>query len=157
MPSSSSSAVYEIRRTFRVPLAFAFRWCTDYTTHDGKLSEGGQLRRVLERTRRRVVFEDLSENPDGWFWSRYEVSLHPPDRWTATASGNYRTWELTYTLRPLAQDLTEFKLRGRRRPAGLGRKNPSQRAMKAELQEMWRNYARAMEADYRAEGRRSAR
>lgn len=142
---------YELRWTFRVPLDFAFRWCTDYTTEDGKLAGDGHERRVLHRSARKVVYEDLYDYPYGWFWSRYEVLLRPPDRWTARAEGNYRKWRLVYTLRRRGPQATELRFQGRREPVGLERKNPSQRAMAAELNELWGNYRRAMEADYRRE------
>jgi hypothetical protein len=140
--------VYQIRQTFRVPLPFAYRWCTDYTPDDGELAGDAHRRRILSRSGRRVVYETLYDYPEGWFWSRQTVTLHPPNRWTATADGNYRTWDLVYTLKPLGKELTEFTLRGVRTPVGLGKKNPSQRAMKAELHEMWRNFGKAMRADY---------
>lgn len=158
MPTShtrTQSDVYEIRAQFRVPLDYAFRWCTDYRPFDGRLSKEGNLRRILRRSRRQVIYEDLTPAPEGWVWSRQTVTLHPPDRWTATARGNYRTWELEYRLRSRPDGTTEFTMRGLRRPFLLGSKNPSQRSLRAELTRMWRNFGQAMEADYRRPRRRS--
>jgi hypothetical protein len=140
--------VYEIRQVFEVPRDFAYRWCTDYTPEDGLLARDGHRRRILSRTKRRVVYETLYDYPAGWFWSRQTVTLHPPDRWTATAHGNYRTWDLVYTVKPLDPTTTAFTLRGIRTPVGLSKKNPSQRSVKAELNAMWRNFGRAMRSDY---------
>ncbi len=145
----SNGQLYQIRKVFQVPLRFAFRWCTDYTPEDGELAGDAHQRRILSRSGRRIVYETLYDYPEGWFWSRQTVRLRPPSRWTATANGNYRTWDLIYTLKPLGKELTEFTLRGVRTPVGLGKKNPSQRAMKAELNEMWENFGNAMRADYR--------
>ena len=150
----TDSTVYQIRQTFRVPLDFAFRWCTDYSPRDGVLAGDGHKRRILSRARRRVVYETLYDYPDGWFWSRQSVSLHPPDRWTATAEGNSRHWDLIYTLRPLGPRTTEFTFRGVRTPTGVGRENPSQQEMKAELNAMWKNFGRAMERDFQRSTRR---
>ena len=155
MSGPGRGEVYEIHRSFRVPLDFAFRWCTDYTSADGRISKEGNDRQILRRGRGVVVYEDLYPSPHGWMWSRQTVRLYPPDRWTATASGNYRTWRLVYTLRPAADGSTQFTMRGLRRPTLLGLRNPSQRAMKAELQRMWSQYGRAMEADYRKLRRRT--
>jgi len=140
--------LYQIREVFQVPMRFAFRWCTYYTPQDGRLAGDGHQRRIVSRSRSRVVYETLYDYPEGWFWSRQTVTLHPPDRWTATAIGNYRTWDLVYTLKPLGKELTEFTLRGVRKPVGLGTKNPSQRVMISELDEMWTNFGKAMRADY---------
>jgi hypothetical protein len=146
--------VYEIRQTFRVPLEFAYRWCTDYTSQDGQLCKDGHSRQILKRTARRVVYEDLYPSPGGWMWSRQTVTLHPPNRWTAVAQGNYRRWKLVYTLRTRGEGRTELILHGERRPQFLSHKNPSHRELDGELQRMWRNYGVAMEKEFRASRRR---
>jgi hypothetical protein len=149
--------LYQIRQVFRVPLPFAFQWCTDYTPEDGQLAGDGHRRRILSRNGRKIVYETLYDYPEGWFWSRQTVRLHPPDKWTALAEGNYRNWDLVYSLRSLGKERTEFTFRGVRTPEGVGTKNPSQRAMKAELNEMWKNFGKAMRADYlRASARRAS-
>lgn len=147
--------VYEIRRTFRVPLSFAFRWCTDYSPDDGKISKEGNSRQILRRSARTVVYEDLTPGRKGWVWSRQTVTLHPPDRWTAVAEGNYRHWDLVYTLRSLGEDRTEFTMRGKRRPQQMSGKNPSHRTLERELHRMWRNFGTAMEREYRSSSRGS--
>ena len=138
-----------------MPIDFAFRWCTDYTPEDGQLAGDGHARRILSRSGRRVVYETLYDYPEGWAWSRQTVTLHPPNRWTATAVGNYRNWDLVYMLRPRGRAITEFTFHGVRTPVGLARKNPSQRALNAELHEMWQHFGRAMRTDYLREIRRS--
>ncbi len=153
---------YEIRTVFRAPRAFAFRGCTDYTSRDPALEGSKGQRHVIDRTKRRVVYEDLEPIGKAWSWSRNTVDLLPPDRWHAEARGNYRTWSLDYELTALGPMRTGLRLRGRRTPVGLGTKNPSQRAMTRELTQMWRKFGRALEADYRrsvrsSSGRRSRR
>src|SRR6266568_4225104 len=54
---------YHITATFRVPLDFAFAWCTDYTPEDAGLEGEAYQRKIIERSARRVVFEDLEEMP----------------------------------------------------------------------------------------------
>ena len=150
MSPVGSVEVYEIRRTFSVPLAFAYRWCTDFTSEDGMLSKEGNSRQILSRTSRKVVYEDLYPSPNGWMWSRQTVTLHPPNRWTAVADGNYRRWDLVYTLRSLAKVRTEFTFHGVRQPQHMSRKNPSHRTMEGELHTMWKNFGIAMEREYRS-------
>lgn len=158
MVATKEVEVYEIREVFQAPLAFAYRWCTDYTEEDGSLSKEGNARQILRKSGRQVVYEDLTPSPEGWKWSRYAVTLHPPDRWTAVARGNYRAWKLVYTLRSLSEGRTELHLRGERRPVHLGKRNPSHRELEGELHRMWGNFGRAMARDYQASrARRTAR
>jgi hypothetical protein len=104
-----------------------------------------------------VVYEDLTETPQGWMWSRQVVTLHPPDRWHAVAVGNYRTWNLDYSLRELSHGQTEFTMRGERRPTPLGVRNPPRAVLERELQTMWGNLGKALERGYRARRPRAFR
>ncbi|HYA54671.1 MAG TPA: hypothetical protein VEG42_03605 [Thermoplasmata archaeon] len=142
--------VYEIRSTFRAPLRFVFHWCTDYTPEDSRLEKEHYARRILERTARRVVYEDLEETPNGWAWSRHTVTLRPPDRWHSDSVGNYREWSLDYSLRGLSDERTELTLRAVRRPVGLGSKNPPKLAQERAMRQGWKNFGKTLESDYRS-------
>jgi hypothetical protein len=154
---SSPVSVYEIRMTFDAPLPFAYAWCTDYTAEDRKLEGDPGSRQIIRKGSRTVVYEDLNPTPHGWMWSRQTVTLRPPNRWHAVAEGNYRTWELDYSLQELPGGRTEFRMRGKRRATPLGIRNPSKRALESELREMWHHLRRALEKDYRASQRKSKR
>ncbi len=145
----SAEGVYEVRAVFGAPLDFAFRWCLDYSSRDPALEGSSSTRRVLERKKGRIVYEDLERTKAGWSWSRSTVRPQPPARWHADILGNYRSWDLDYWLVPLGPERTEFHLRGRRRPMVLGLVNPSKAELERELTGMWKRYARALEADYR--------
>jgi hypothetical protein len=151
---SSRVAVYEIKRVFRAPIGFAYDWCTDYTPNDRKLEGDPGSRRIIRKTRRTAVYEDLNETPHGWMWSRQTITLQPPNRWYGIADGNYRRWKLNYSLRELSGGRTEFTMHGERRATPLGVKNPPKAEMEKELKVMWRNLGRALERDYRKSRRR---
>ncbi|MCI4324473.1 MAG: hypothetical protein L3K00_01080 [Thermoplasmata archaeon] len=152
MAELSPPAQYEVRATFRAPLPFVFRWCTDYSPEDPTLEKEKFERRILLQKGRKVVYEDLTDTGDGWMWSRTAVTLQPPNRWHADAMGNYRTWSLDYELRSLSDGRTELRLQGVRRATALG-KNPPKARLERELRVTWANYAAALERDYRASTR----
>ncbi len=143
------STTYRFRVAFRAPLPFVFRWCTDYSTEDPTIEGEDYQRRVLERTRRRVVFEDLSNTPTGWSWSRNVVSLHPPTRWQARMEGNHRIWSAEYALRDVGDGTTELRFLGKRTPTALGPPNPPVRQFRREILGGWARFARQLERDYR--------
>src|SRR3989442_11769283 len=105
---------YRIQVSFRVPLAFAFAWCTDYTPEDAKLEGDSYERKIVERTPRRVVLEDLYDTKAGWVWSREVVTLQPPNRWHMDGVGNQRDATGDYLLTPLPGGRTRLELRWRR-------------------------------------------
>lgn len=150
MAKDSAMTVYEFRSQFQAPVRFVFDWCTDYTPEDPVLEKDNYTRRILSRTSRKVVYEDLSDSPDGWMWSRQQVSLHPPNRWHAEAMGNHRTWSIDYELVERARGVTEMLFRGERRATFPGEKNPPKARLEGELRQSWKNFAKALERDYRA-------
>ncbi len=143
-------ARYEFRCSFRAPLDFVFRWCTDYSERDPQLEGASFRRKIVRRSPREVVFEDLEEAASGWVWRRGIVALHPPKRWTARSIGNHRSWTLDYRLRALGDGRTELRWRGRRRATELGGPNPSAAAMQREMRRIWTRFGRALEREYRA-------
>jgi hypothetical protein len=146
---SAPVAIYEIGRTFRAPLDFAFKWCTDFTPFDRNLQGEKGARQIIRKSKRGAVYEDLTPTPRGWMWSRYTVTFRPPNRWHAIAVGNYRTWKIDYSLREMPNGRTEFRLRGKRRATPLGVKNPPKDVLERELHGMWRTLGNALERDYR--------
>jgi len=143
------SRVYQVRTTFRAPMAFVLGWCTDFTSEDAGLEGDKFRRRVIERSRRKIVYEDLDDTPTGWVWSRWTVTVQPPDRWHGDSVGSVRGWSVDYRLKPLVDGRTRFTMHGRRFPLGLGTNNPPKRDLESDLSENWRRLGRALEADYR--------
>ena len=142
-----------VQATFRAPIDFVFRWCTDFSPADARLEGESYDRRVLSRTPRRVVYEDLEWTPGGWHWGRYTVTLRPPTRWTAERVGNYLDCSIRYTLARLPDGRTRLDLRWHRRPTGLGSRRWSKTAVERGTTRMWKRFAAALEADFRRAGR----
>jgi hypothetical protein len=139
---------YRYRIAFSAPLPFVFRWCTDYQPSDARLGHESYERKILERSRRRVVYEDVEETPGGWSWRRHVVTLSPPDRWRSESVGNYRDFRLEYELRELPNGKTELRFRGRRCPALLASRNPTSREFGKTMDVTWKFFRRALERDY---------
>jgi hypothetical protein len=150
----ASWRAYHVSVDMQAPLSFVYRWCTDYTPHDGKY--GGEnktihlKRRIIEKKHRRVVFENLFDVGKGWGWERHIVTLRPPDRWHCEGSGNYQESVLDYRLTPLPGGRTRFDMRWKSRPMGLSEgARPRASSIEAHVTELWKRRARALEREYR--------
>ncbi|HEV2449847.1 MAG TPA: hypothetical protein VGU43_05515 [Thermoplasmata archaeon] len=139
---------YRIHYELPAPIGFAYRWCTDYRTDDGRRAGEPYQRKVIRRDRRSVLFEDLWWEPDGWRWRRTEVSLRPPNGWVAHSTGNIRDAEITYRLRPLPNGHSELDLRMRRRPSVWHPTQPRKAPFERDLRRLWRSLARALGREY---------
>jgi len=139
---------YPIRVSFRVPMDFAFAWCTDYTPEDAKLEGDSYQRKIIERTPRRIVLEDLYDTKAGWVWSREVVTLRPPNRWHMDGVGNHRDAMADYMLSPLPDGGTRLDLRWRRRPLDPAAAKLTKAQREASALRAWKRFGAAMERDY---------
>jgi hypothetical protein len=145
--------VYEMDVEFDAPIAFVYRWCTDYSARDGALSGEPYERRIVSRSKRRVVLEDLWWEPDGWRWRRSDVTLRPPMGWRADSVGNIRDARIDYRLTAPGEERTHLHIRMLRRPGSRSNGQPPKRAFERQVEAMWRRLARHLEHDYRRAGR----
>lgn len=148
MPRKWPGPRYEVRATFGAPLEFVYHWCTDYTPQDARLEGERYQRRILRRASREVVYEDLEDTPQGWFWSRHLVRLFPPNRWHSDSVGSHRAISLDYRLTELPGNRTQLILKARRRPYGLGGKNPPKSKWERSVAKSWKKFGRILERDY---------
>ncbi len=140
---------YRIEVTFRAPLRFVYRWCTDYRRDDAAREGEKYTRRVVERTKGRVVFEDIEPDEAGWFWTRHVVRLIPPYRWHMDGWGNRRHVTADYRLAPVGKNRTRLELRWRRRPSLLKFTRIPKSVGERSSRLGWANFRRELERDYR--------
>src|SRR5436189_4436764 len=147
---------YRIRVSFLYPYIYLIACYTDHTPGDAAREKETNQRKIIERTPRAVVFEDLEESKDGWDWSRAVVSLRPPNRWHMNGIGNNRDVVADYVLSSLPDGRTRLDLRWKRRPHG-----PDAKLTKAEREasstRAWKRFASALEADYKRSRRGEAK
>jgi len=157
MPTRWPGPSYEVRAVFRAPLDFVYRWCTNYTPDDARYEAENYTRRILRRSAREVTYEDLESTKDGWFWSRHVVRLLPPNRWHSDSVGSHRAISLDYRLSRLTGNRTQLTLKARRRPYGVGGKNPPRSEWERSVALAWKRFGRVLEREYRKKSRRRTR
>jgi hypothetical protein len=140
---------YHIQVDFRAPLPYVFAWCTDYSAGDAVLEGEHYRRKILQRKRREVIYEDLEEGPEGWYWARHFVHLRPPRRWSLLAKGNRSEVIGDYRLTKLPDGRTRLDLRWQRRPGVLKFLRRPKAAAERASTIGWKRFARALERDYR--------
>jgi hypothetical protein len=145
----------EIRQRFRAPLPYVYRWLTDFSPEDPAREKAAYQRKIVERNRRSIIFEDLITRKTGWEVIRNIVTLHPPNRWHAEVGGNGPTWILNYRLSPAETGGTEILIRWiiRRRPHVRGEVIPTKLEAQRMMQGFWKGLADSLDRDYRKEGR----
>lgn len=141
---------YRVEATFRAPLEYVFRWCTDFGPSDAKLEGEKYTRKVISRDEREVIFEDLQAAPTGgWRWSRQVVHLDPPRAWHMDGFGSHRKIHADYRLSELGDGRTRLELRARRAPSILPFHRIPRSEWEPEVTTMWQRFSRALERDFR--------
>ncbi len=143
-----SKTVFEVRATFAAPRDFVYSWLTDFSAEDPAITGDAYQRKLIAKSARRVVFEDLSETEEGWGWLRNTVALVPPSRWQMLAVGNSLDAKATYRLVRRGNNSTELIMRWRLRSGVLPHKVPAKTVLEAGMREVWAIYGQALEKDY---------
>lgn len=146
--SAWSKRVFEVRAKFAAPPNFVYSWLTDFSTEDPAITGDPYQRKIIEKSARQVVFEDLFESAQGWTWLRNTVLLIPPSRWRMTAIGNSLDARATYRLVSRGNTSTELIMRWRLRSGVLRSAVPAKSAIEAAMRDVWATYGRALEKDY---------
>jgi hypothetical protein len=141
---------YRMEIDLHAPLPFVYRWCTDYRADDAGRAGDRYERWVIERSAKRVVFEDLWAEKDGWRWRRYVVTLNGPRSWHADSVANYRDASIDYRLTERPEGRTRLELTVKRRPVPPGAPQPGKKEFESDLRRMWLHFRRALEADYKS-------
>jgi hypothetical protein len=147
--ASLPGPTFRMRVTLHAPRAFVYSWCTEFSPDDPKLEGESYDRRLVERRRGRVIFEDLEWTPDGWNLQRTVVNLRPPDRWSTVVTSSRVDVQAEYVLTPVRAGGTRLEITWRRRPKGRGGPRLSKARRERSALASWRRFSRALSADYR--------
>ena len=138
--------VVRVSRTIGAPQNFVYGWCTDFREEDSKITRSKSRRRILEKTKQRVIYVSRTKGakPVG---SASIVVLHPPDSWHVDSVGDLSDSTGDYHLTKLAGGRTRldivFKIKRKSRSA------PGRSKFVRHINEIWDKYVAALEKDYR--------
>jgi carbon monoxide dehydrogenase subunit G len=91
MPQKSQT--YRISKVIDAPLAFVYNWCTDFREDDGKLTGSRSKKKILEKTKSRVITTSSSMENGKLIGHVSIVNLLPPNAWHLDTAGNPREQE----------------------------------------------------------------
>jgi len=142
---------YHVTKVLNAPLKFAYRWCTDFRDSDPKITGSGNKRKILEKTKERVVYNSQ-------FTIRYKhggktlnavniVTLHPPRSWHLDSRGDEDDEVGEYRLSRLGPSKTRLDMKFIER--WKIRDYPPKAEYLKSIHAVWDKYAASLEKDYR--------
>jgi hypothetical protein len=137
---------FHVSKTIHAPLRFVYDWCTDYRESDPQITGSKSKRRILLRTKHRVVYM-VSYPSQGRIGTAIDVvTLHPPNAWHLDFVGDEDDETGDYTLTSLGARKTRLDMKFTER---YKIKNaPSKAQDTKSVHEVWDKYVPALERDY---------
>jgi len=147
---------YAFRQRFRVPAAWAFRWCVDFGPDDTKLSTRHSSRKVLWLSPGTVTLDDTFRRPSGERVRKVKlVQIYPSAKyWVSThiAGPNHHS-QFRYTILPDGRNASFLVFEGRDlawegRPLSEAANRERAERLRSEDAEFWKRLAVRLERDY---------
>jgi hypothetical protein len=146
-PKVFSSHIVRVSKVINAPLSFVFKWCTDYREDDNKITGSRNCRKILQRTKRRVVYVTTYFPKSGRAKMGVNlVTLRPPNSWHLDFVGEEEDEEGDYRLTRLAPRKTRLDMKFSEKykvPHA-----PTQVEDMQQVEAIWDKYVAALERDY---------
>jgi hypothetical protein len=142
----TKSHSFHVSKIIHAPLRFVYDWCTDYRETDPRITGSKSRRRILMKTKHRIVYV-VSYRSRGKTKSAVDVvTLHPPRAWHLDFVGDEDDETGDYVLSSLGPRKTRLDMTFMERYK-IG-SAPSKAQDVKHTREIWDKYAAALEKDY---------
>jgi hypothetical protein len=144
---SQTMESYRISKTINAPLSYAFKWCTDFSEDDPKITGSNSQRRILLKTKKKVIYAQLYNDDTGQQKIAVDiVTLKPPRSWHLDYYGEEDDETGEYKLTSLGKNSTRLDMTFKEKWKIA---NPPTRAWQIEhTNNVWDKYISALESDY---------
>jgi len=137
---------FRVSKIIHAELPFVYDWCTDYRESDPKITSSKAKRKILLKTKHRVIYTSAYRSGGKSKTSVDVVTLYPPKWWRLDfvgddddETGDYRLTKLGPQRTRLDMSFTEhYKIRGA----------PTKAQDVKHTHEVWDKYVLALERDY---------
>jgi len=137
---------FHVSKTIHAPLRYVFAWCTDYRETDTQITGSQAKRKILIRTKHRVIYM-MNYPSHGKIKSAVDVvTLHPPKSWHLDFIGDEDDEIGDYVLTSLGPRKTRLDMTFQEHYKV--RRAPSKSEDILHTHEVWDKYVAALEKDY---------
>jgi hypothetical protein len=137
----------KVTKTINAPLRYVFNWCTDFREDDPALTNSNGTRKILEKTKKRVVYAQLDPQEDGTQKIGVDyVTLKPPNSWHLEYFGEDDNELGEYKLTSLGKSKTKLTMIFKE--SWKLEKVPTIEEQVASTSRSWDQFVAALEQDY---------
>jgi len=143
--------VTRVSKTINAPYHYVYDWCTDFREDDGKITGSKSQRKILEKTKKRVIYVQIYKGGDGkQKVAANIVTLRPPNSWHLDFFGEEDDETGEYVVKDLGKDKTRLDMVFKENWKNIV-KIPSIEEQTKQTNKVWDKYVKALEKDYNSE------
>jgi hypothetical protein len=145
--------VTRVSKTINAPLHHVYDWCTDFREDDPQITGSTSQKKILEKTKKRVIYVQIYEGADGDQKVAVDiVTLKPPNSWHLDYFGEEDDETGEYRLKSLGKNKTRLDMVFKEKWKNIA-KVPSLEEQVKHTNEVWDKYVAALEKDNNSERR----
>jgi hypothetical protein len=144
------SHTFHVSKIIEAPLQFAYKWCTDYRESDPRILGSKNRRKILFKSKNRVVYVSLYVREGKQRNAVNVVTLHPPAAWHLDFISDDDDELGDYHLTRLGPKRTRLEMKF---AESYKMRNPPTKAADIRVtSQVWDKYVTALEKDYARQG-----
>jgi len=137
---------YHVSKTIEAPFQFVYKWCTDYRESDPRITGSKNRRKILFKSKNRVVYVSLYLRRGEKRNAVNVVTLHPPTAWHLDFIGDDDDELGDYQLTRLGPKRTKLDMKF---TESYKIQNPPTKAADIKsTSQVWDKYVTALEREY---------
>ena len=143
--------VTRVSKTINAPPHYVYDWCTDFREDDSKITGSKSQRKILEKTKKRVIYVQIYKGEDGKQKVAVNiVTLRPPNAWHLDYFGEEDDEIGDYVVKNLGKDKTRLDMVFKEKWKNVA-KIPSIEEQTKQSNKSWDKFVEALEKDYNSE------
>ena len=146
VPNTKSYSVH-VSKTIHAPLRFVYDWCTDYRETDPKITGSKANRKILMRTKQRVIYTESYRSRGKPRTAVDVVTLYPPKAWHLDFVSDEDDEVGDYVLSPLGPRKTRLDMTFTE--SYKVAQAPSKAQYASHVSQVWDKYVEALQKEYR--------
>jgi hypothetical protein len=137
---------HHVSKIINAPLKFVFDWCTDFREDDNQIAGSDTQRKILQKTKRRVIYISTYERDGKTVSGVNIVTLKPPKAWYLEYVGEEEDEIGSYKLKRLGPGKTRLDMTFTEKYKTTNA--PTIDEDKNHTEQMWNRYVTALESDF---------
>jgi len=137
---------YQVSKVINAPLKFVYEWCTDFREDDNQITGSKTQRKILQKTKRRVIYISTYDREGRMMSGVNIVTLRPPKAWNLEYVGEEEDEIGRYKLTRVGPSKTRLDMTFTEKYKISGA--PTKEEDKSVTDQTWDKYVARLEMDY---------